>query len=213
MTHTVTDAEAAIARHPDDLMQLSMAADLLQELDDPRGEDFAACLAGTITAEEVMRRHPADVSAMYVAAWAMENKATRCPRCRGTGRVYVYMGHGDFRDDECWGCGKGGRDFDRIQLLRAEALRLLAECGKVGSIHPPDPNWYFYWSIVDADPHELIGNEWWAAANALAKSYLEGDAVTARLDLLDAYAQADPDTRRRWAEEMRAMKPREEVTT
>jgi len=208
MTHTVTDAEAAIARHPESLEQLCMATDLLIELDDPRGEDFAACLAGVITAEEVMRRHPADVSAMYVAAWAMDNLG-RCGECRGTGRVYVYMGHGDFRADECWGCVETGAAF----AARAEALRLLAECGKVGSIHPPDPNQYFYWSIVSSGTHERINWGWWAAANALAKSHLEGEAVSARLDLLDAYAKADPDTRRRWAYETRALTPREEVTT
>lgn len=210
MTHTVTDAEAAIARHPESLEQLSIAADLLIELGDPRGEDFAACLVGTITAEEVMRRHPACRCAMFVAALVMESKAFRCRICRGTGRVYVYMGHGGFRDDECWEC-TDGIETGVAFVARAEALRLLAECGKVGSIHPPDPNWFFYWSIMDAYPHELISGEWWEAARELGKSFLEGDAVSARLDLLDAYAKADPDTRRRWAEETRALAPREET--
>jgi hypothetical protein len=49
VTHTVADAEAAIARHPTDLTQLSMAADLLTECGDPRGEDFAACLSGALS--------------------------------------------------------------------------------------------------------------------------------------------------------------------
>ena len=173
MTHTVQDAEAAVARHPDDLATLSMAADLLMELDDPRGEDFAACLDGRMTAEEVMRRHPACRYAMYVAAWHM----------------LVMPNRGD--------------------AARAEGLRLLAECGKAGSVE------HGYWSGVPAKRKhiECVPESWWdAAVRPLYRDRQAfSDPITNRLALLDAYAAADPGTRRQWAEETRALTPTVEV--
>jgi len=194
VTHTIADAEAAIARNPESLEQLCMATDLLIEAGDPRGEDFAACLAGTITAEEVMRRHPADVSAMYVAAWAM---SSNCGMCNGAG-FYLDPANADW----CLPCERCGGSYFRE--ARAEALRLLAECGKVGI------NRGGYWGpcIPSAPPVSVVPLNWLWSANP----ELDGEPVSLRMRLLDAYAQADPDTRRRWTEETRAMKPREEVT-
>ena len=175
MTHTVTDAEAAIARHSDDLMQLSMAADLLIELDDPRGEDFAACLAGVITAEEVMRRHPADVSAMFVAAWAMTQNALgyHCP--------------GPPKCNQC---------------SRAEALRLLAECGRVG-----EEGFGYDITTSGAVGPQVIPVDWYDPAFRARQFDFWWQVIPERLRLIDAYAQADPDTRRRWTEETRALTP------
>ena len=205
MTHTIADAEAAIARHPDDLATLSMAADLLQELDDPRGEDFAACLDGRMTAEDLMRRHPACRYAMFVAAWAME----QCESCHRKRFVsYRELVYGGTITHTCSCCASDPE-------ARAEALRLLAECGKVGTQRPPTNNWYFYWSLPDASPKERVCDRWWHAAHdrhpAGNKHPLARDVISARLALLDAYAAADPDTRRQWAEETRALTPTVEV--
>lgn len=197
MTHTVADAEAAIRRNPESLEELSKATDLMIEAGDPRGEDFAACLSGDLSPEDVQRRHPADTSAMFVAAWAM---AAGVPcGCR--------------TDYFCTRppCQECDADAMIRQPVKAEALRLLAECGKVGTIREPGPHWYFYWSIPEAHPHEKISDEWWSAGRDLRRSFLEKDAVTARMDLLDAYARAAPDTRKRWAKETRALTPREET--
>lgn len=191
MTHTVTDAESAIARHPDDLMQLCMATDLLIELDDPRGEDFAACLAGVITAEEVMRRHPADVSAMFIAAWWLGGYRG-CQLCAGSAAF------------NCGACGCNASSGGR-----AEALRLLAECGKVG-----EPG-FGYDDVLGHEPDSpcVVASHWWYDSNLGVNCPGWADPVSERLALLDAYAKVDPDTRRRWADETRALTPREDVTT
>jgi len=200
VTHTVQDAEAAISRHPEALMQLSMAADLLIELDDPRGADFAACLAGDITGEEVMRRHQADVSAMYVAAWRMAADHEECPKCEeynGVGQVPVdvngYLGRMT-TCPRCDGVGSNGN------AARAEALRLLAECGKVGK------EGCGYSAVDRLGSSCNVPQQWFGAAiRPLWGNDLFADNITNRLDLLDTYAHADPDTRRRWAKETRAL--------
>lgn len=189
MTHTVADAEAAIARHPTDLTQLAMAADLLIEAGDPRGEDFAACLAGDLTGEELMRRHPADVSAMYVAAWEM---SSNCGTCNGAG-FYPKPDNPEWvlRCERC-----GGNYF---REARAEALRLLAECGKVGE--------GFTGYFAYGSPKGTISGGWYREAiyphedNRL----IYCQVIPERLALLDAYAKVDPDTRYRWAAETRAL--------
>jgi hypothetical protein len=198
VTHTIADAEAAIARHPTDLTQLSMAADLMQELDDPRGADFAACLGGDLSAEELMRRHPADVSAMYVAAWAMAGRGG-CSRCKGDGWVYAGYDGGREECPLCEGTGNGheGR-------LRAEALRLLAECGKVGRQSDEGPRYFCH----DVPAEEKVYAGWWSKAADIALKTL---FRVGRCHLLDAYAAADPDTRRQWADETRALTPKEVV--
>lgn len=208
MTHTIADAEAAIARHPECLETLSMAADLMIESGDPRGEDFAACLDGSLSAEEVMWRHPADVSAMYVAAWRMACEEDECPKCQ------EWNGVGQVPDDHnvrkttwstcprCNGSGSNGK------AARAEALRLLAECGKVGQSgfgydcpvgHQEHPNYHML----------AVPSGWWyaTAVDTLHPSWTY--PVQERFALLEAYAKADPDTRRRWAEETRALAARE----
>lgn len=193
MTHTTADAEAAIARHPESLEQLSMAADLLQELNDPRGEDFAACLGGEMSAEDLMRKWPADASAMFVAAWVIGNAAW-CARCGDRGTVWVEGPSGSNEPtvypEECPWC-KGS---SRGKYARAEALRLLAACGISGYESKTGPGSSHY-------QRQGVSADW--VAETIGKGAI--GAIPRRLALLDAYAAADPDTRRRWAEETRAL--------
>lgn len=202
MIATIEDAERAVRENPQDLRTLSMAADLLQDLGDPRGLDFAACLLGTITAEEVMRRHPADVTAMYYAAWSM---SANCEMCNGTG-FYPNEHNADW-SLRCTRCG--GNYF---REGRAEALRLLAECGKVGrpAFGYDDP------LGREDDPDFLqfvVPTGWWHACLELVGVEDRYRPVGERLALLDAYAKADTDTRQRWAAETRALTAKEEVPT
>jgi len=211
VTHTIADAEAAIARNPQSLEELSRAADLLIEHGDPRGEDFSLCLQGGLTADELMRRHPACRCAMFVAAWSMEGKVFRCKKCSGSGRAYIYTGHGDCQEGDCWACLDGietGFDF----AARAEALRLLAECGKVGMTREAD--WIadvggYFPETSQSYAAGSVATIWYEGMRRLAGSNCH--AVRERFALLDAYADADPETRRRWADETRALTPLEVV--
>lgn len=197
MTHTVADAEAAVARHPDSLEQLSKAADLLIELGDPRGEDFSACLAGDVTGEEVMRRHPACRYTMFVAAWAM----VQCRLCQGvryvTHRDAVY---GGTITQTCSCCAAD-------PFARAEALRLLAECGRVGEDNENlGRDTYSYWSIRAKPVFARVPFGWWYEADGSAGRGLWGRSrVDSRLALIGAYAGAGPETRRLWADGTRKM--------
>ena len=196
MTHTIADAEAAVARHPESLETLSMAADLLIEAGDPRGEDFAACLDGRLSAEKLMRRHPACRYAMFVAAWAMEPSG--CRWCGGTGMIWP-PGRGPGGAHPTWEkCGACGGSPSR-----AEALRLLAECGKVGreEFGYDDPHG---WEHEPEFGECVVALGWWRSVASRLPSADWANPVTERLALLDAYATAGPDTRRRWAAETRA---------
>lgn len=213
MTHTVADAEAAIRRHPESLEELSRAADLFIEQGDPRGEAFAACLSGGLTAEELMRQFPADVSAMFVAAWALD----ACKWCRGAGLgSYEDGNYGGMIPETC-SCRRGGR-----ASARAEALRLLAACGKVGEEMVCEPTGgHFvaggYWGPDAGRDTNSQGTTvavfWYArmSANFETVNHLLFNRLVNRLALLDAYATADPGTRRRWAEETRALAAKGEV--
>lgn len=203
MTHTIADAEAAIARHPESLEELSKAADLLIEQGDPRGEDFSPCLAGGLTAEELMRRHPADVSAMFVAAWRLAGEGDECSECHDetgewTGFVRPTPNYGSSWVP-CLACR--GSKLGAAAAARADALRLLAECGKVGC-HPS----LGYRTLPRLrDPASVPGD--WIEETLIARTRppCQYETVRLRSGLLDAYAAADPDTRRRWAEETRAL--------
>lgn len=206
MTHTVRDAEAAIARHPECLETLCKAADLLIEAGDSRGEDFAACLDGRMGVEPLMRKYPACRYAMFVAAWPLSTRAN-CTRCDGRG--WYRDGHDYNRTTEpCEACGRTGRG--KLPLY-AEALRLLAACGKVGreGFGYDDP----VGREDDADFIALaVPTEWWLSVSIDHTHPGWADPVSERLALLDAYAAADPDARRRWAEETRAMTAPAEVS-
>ncbi len=218
MITTIEDAERAVRENPQDLRTLSMAADLLQDRGDPRGEDFAACLLGTITAEEVMRRHPADVTAMYYAAWRMERVDEMCESCDGEGWHRTRNPHtGWFGEVECATCdGTGRGNWDNT--ARAEALRLLAECGKVGEAKGDGVGGYWGLDVYQSyfgPPNEFLPSAVvptdWADTARLGTVDVECDRVPARLALINTYAKADPDTRQRWAAETRALTAKEEV--
>lgn len=195
--HSIADAEAAIRRAPTSVEQLSMAADLLIDLGDPRGEDFAACLNGRLSGEELQRRHPACTSAMFVAALAMSGEA--CSRCEGSGFTTSggYDGTHGLDGPECEWCNWYG---DRRN--EAEALRLLAECGRVGSEH------HGYWSdVLPCNHGECVPVSWWdVAIKPLHRNHQAfHDRVRNRVALIDAYANADAATRQRWSEETRRL--------
>jgi hypothetical protein len=93
--------------------------------------------------------------------------------------------------------------------LRAEALRLLGECGKVG-----DAKVAYHWmeggqcylqsgECVACDRSGVVPESWWDVAYHTESH----DAVNARLGLMDAYAAADQPTRERWARETWALVP------
>lgn len=226
MITTIEDAERAVRENPQDLRTLSMAADLMQELDDPRGFDFAACLLGTITADEVMRRHPADVTAMYYAAWSMDRTDEMCEECNGVGRVKT-TGGVTFRgpSDSMWAlrcptCDGTGHD-NRNNAARAEALRLLAECGKVGATESP----VYKGSCGYWPPNPTTGYRPWPDDSTVSEEWFDSmcghrndaydpdEPVDCRLWLLDTYAKADTGTRQRWAAKTRALTAKEEVPT
>ncbi len=207
MTHTIADAEAAIARHPTDLEQLSMAADLLQELGDPRGEDFAACLGGASSDEELMRKYPACRCAMFVAAWAMADNRP-CSLCAGRSgfRLCPDCCHWSGRVPKSCRC-RGKRSIKcecrDERAARAEALRLLAECGKVGG-HPS----LGYKTMAHMRDESSVSERWIdAALTYIPRGRSQYEVVPIRFAMLCAYAAADPNTRRQWAEETRALTP------
>ncbi len=206
MIYTVKDADAAIRRSPQSLEELSKAADLLIELGDPRGEDFAACLDGRLGAEALMRRYPACVSAMFVAALKIARVVVPCPSCWGSGRSYFVEGPATFRVEQCQECEESVEVGDDPAALAA-ALRLLAECGKTGTSYSPIyTEKTGYWP-----PNYAVGHRPWPEDSTVADSWFRAmcdlstrrlnDAVNGRFTLMIAYAKADAATRERWRDE------------
>jgi hypothetical protein len=101
-----------------------------------------------------------------------------CPKCHGTG--YVSNGNS----------------------ARAEALRLLAECGKVGM-----GGVGYYSEDGDEASEGLVSDDWYMASCERRRPQDFAVIVPERLNLMDAYAAADQPTRERWARETRALVP------
>jgi hypothetical protein len=91
--------------------------------------------------------------------------------------------------------------------LRAEYLRILAECGKVG-VSDSESAFFSYWSRSDCPAKGRVPNS--VLDEALRTLSVRNERITVvgeRIALMDAYAAADPATRERWARETRALVP------
>jgi len=164
-------------------------------------------------AVEIMRNmtgESADSQCQFMAAaadvWDEAEGVVQCKACDGSG---LYR-HGDGRldlHDRCPSCD-GDRYRSNGNSLRAEALRLLAECGKVGGWVNEQCR---YWTPVMVVGREcVIPAGWWTAAGF--NGVISGNLPTVhhgyignRLDLIDAYAAADRPTREAWARETRKL--------
>jgi hypothetical protein len=156
---------------------------------------------------EAMRRNvgtPGEAGAMLVLAdvWEEHEANVGCVRCRytpGWNPAYIALSHQSSTCPHCHGDGY----VSNGNSLRAEALRLLAECGKVGH----EEEGYFYPGTTrPGSDREAVSHGWYE--DSLPR--IEGRVVAAdihRLALMDAYAAADPATRERWARETRALVP------
>lgn len=87
--------------------------------------------------------------------------------------------------------------------LRAEGLRLLAECGKVGYYGLN----YTYWSIEKQPADRRVPEVWWIRADSIGPGLWMTPVVDSRLALIDAYADATDAERDRWQSETRALTP------
>jgi hypothetical protein len=103
-----------------------------------------------------------------------------CAVCHGTG--YVSNGHS----------------------LRAEYLRILAECGKVGCDSEDVLNRGYWGPSTQDPPHTTVPDDLINSCDITMGSH---DLIAERLALMDAYAAADQPTRERWARETRALGP------
>lgn len=145
--------------------------------------------------------------------WEEHEGMVACERCRYTpGWNPAYIGLAD-QSSVCLTCHGTGY-VSNGNSLRAEALRLLAECGKVGekSTTPKFDGGYWGQDVYDsyAGPPEdftidcVVSTKWADTAN-LGTVHVPLCPIAARIALMDAYAAADPATRERWARETRAL--------
>jgi Zn finger protein HypA/HybF involved in hydrogenase expression len=154
---------------------------------------------------EAMKRNvgtPGEAGAMLVLAdvWEEHEANAACVRCRytpGYNPVYIGLAYQSAICPYCHGTGY----VSNGNSARAEALRLLAECGKVGH----EEEGYFYPGTTrPGSDREAVSHGWYE--DSLPR--IEGRVVAAdihRLALMDAYAAADQPTREWWARETRAL--------
>jgi hypothetical protein len=166
-------------------------------------------------ATELMRNavgSPDECRMMAVLAdvWDESEGMLACGECDGDG-VYFDTFPRQVDCEKCAGTGW----VSNGNSLRAESLRLLAECGKVGAprreVSPV--HWLGgYWHDCAEDVSELgtVSTGWVKSVDEFGRQYDSADyydPITNRLTLLDAYAAADQPTRERWARETRALVP------
>jgi hypothetical protein len=132
--------------------------------------------------------------------WEDADGMVVCGECDGDGVYFDTFP----RQVDCEKC-LGGGYVSNGNSLRAEALRLLAECGKVG-------HRAFGYGIAtkatDCDLQARVCLDWFYAADRGPMA--NGDVMVCRLLLIDAYAAVDTETRERWARETRALVPTED---
>lgn len=142
-----------------------------------------------------------------------------CEFCNGTDSTEAPFGNGvincpnGYDDDGHWIGGQcrgtcttchGTGFVSNGNSLRAEALRLLAECGITGEEMGGGRD-YAIWSIGSKSAGVRVPQRWWVRADAIGTGLSRKPLVDARLALLDAYAAADRDTREAWARETRKL--------
>jgi hypothetical protein len=122
----------------------------------------------------------------HARLWLPDQKSgTACDACNGDGVVFVSNGNS----------------------LRAEYLRILAECGKVG-VSDSESAFFSYWSRSDCPAKGRVPNS--MLDEALRTLSVLDERITVvgeRLALMDAYAAADLATRQEWERKTRAMVP------
>lgn len=169
----------------------------------------------TDEATEIMRDmvgEPAGEQCQFMMAaadvWEEAEEMVGCGRCNGVKRVPPLNQWGPDSCD-CPKCHATGF-VSNGNSLRAEALRLLAECGKCGDV---------IYGYVKAKADGVVNNRAATVENGLPDCVFDAlewqllewgfpkrySAVDIRLAILDAYAAADRPTREAWAREMRKL--------
>jgi hypothetical protein len=124
---------------------------------------------------------------MFVAAWRIRVTEEECEACGGIGRVRTNGNGVTFRgpigsrlSPYCAVCDGGGTHCV-ANAARAEALRLLAECGKVG-----EPG-FGYDDVLghESDSPCVVASHWWYGSNLGVACPGWADPVSERLALLD----------------------------
>jgi rubredoxin len=147
---------------------------------------------------EAMRRNvgtPGEALSMaaFADVWDEHEENVYCPTCRPPHLRFGPVYRGNVLCNECHGIGY----VSNGNSLRAEELRLLAECGKVGKEkfgyddevgHERTPGSY-KWTVP----------RWWWCAALHKMSEADWNSIIAdRLAIMDAYADADLATRQEW---------------
>lgn len=138
---------------------------------------------------KMMRKLPTCVQTMWAMADVWEEAEAidkRCDYCDGLGIIDA-----DGAACQCGACG-GNQFVSNGNSLRAEALRLLAECGKTGttsSVWGDSDTGTGYWTGSDRDiPEAILPQEWWNLTWPRGKTC---DPVGQRILFMDSYARAD----------------------
>jgi len=154
-------------------------------------------------AVEVMCKFPTCVQTMWAMADVWEEAEAidkRCGNCDGVGRINYGLADGD-----CIPCDGGGF-VSNGNSLRAEALRLLAECGKTGvvtSVWDDTDSGTGYWTGTNEDiPEAIVPQEWWNLTWPRGKT---ADPVGQRILFMHSYASADARVRMTLAAETRQL--------
>jgi hypothetical protein len=112
----------------------------------------------------------------HARLWLPDQKScTACDACNGAGVVFLSNGNS----------------------LRAEALRLLAECGKVGKENFGYDDEFGHERTPGSDKWTMP-RWWWCAALHKVSEVDLNSVIAERLALMDAYAAADLATRQEW---------------
>lgn len=152
---------------------------------------------------DLMRALPGCVQTMWAVAdvWEENEAFVTCYDCDGFGFRPLF----DMKEDrrKCPKC-LDTRLVSNGNSARAEALRLLAECGKVGG-HPT----IGYRTMAHMNDESSVPTGWSEAAfSTHVRPPNQYQTIPIRVGLLDAYAEASPETRRAWAAETRALTSR-----
>ena len=155
-------------------------------------------------AVDLMRALPGCLQTMWAVAdvWEENEAFVECVACDGRG---WHRNDPDpyAKSYKCKTCN-GSRLVSNGNSARAEALRLLAECGKTGGSDEGSES-LGHWSYR-VEVKSWVPRDW--LQEALVVMTRNGETVTRvgeRVRMMDAYAKASPETRRAWAEATRKL--------